>query len=72
MRQYLKKAIERQKQDLASVQETVREIIERVKNEGEAGVRYYSNKFDGWDPKNFRISEDEIISAKRQFPTNRN
>lgn len=68
MRQYLKKAIERQKQDLASVQETVREIIERVKNEGEAGVRYYSNKFDGWDPKNFRISEDEIISAKRQLP----
>lgn len=68
MAEYLKKAIERPTEDLASVRETVREIIEKIKDEGEAGVRYYSEKFDGWNPKSFRVTKDEIIAAKRKLP----
>ena len=68
MAQYIKRAIDRPKEDVTSVRESVREIIERVKNEGEAGVRYYSNKFDNWNPKSLKVSEDEILAAKKQLP----
>jgi sulfopropanediol 3-dehydrogenase len=68
MAEYLKKAIERPKEDLTSVRESVREIIDRVRSEGEAGVRYYSEKFDNWNPKTFRISEDEILAARKKLP----
>jgi len=36
MAEYLKKAIERPKEDLTAVREAVREIIGQVKEEGEA------------------------------------
>jgi len=68
MAEYLKRAIEKPEEDISKVSATVREIIERVKTEGEAGVRYYSTKFDNWNPKSFRVSEDEILSAKKQLP----
>lgn len=68
MAEYLKKAIERPKEDLTAVREVVREIIERVKEEGEAAVRYYSEKFDNWSPRSFRVSQDEILNAKKKLP----
>ena len=52
---------------MSAVQEAVREILERVRKEGEAAVRYYSEKFDNWSPESFRISQDEIQTAKRSF-----
>jgi len=67
MAKYLKKAIERSKDDLESVRDSVREIIEKVKKEGEAGLRYYSKKFDNWSPSSFRVSEDEILAAKHKL-----
>jgi sulfopropanediol 3-dehydrogenase len=68
MAKYLKKAVERPREDLASVRESVREILERVKKEGEAGVRYYSKKFDNWDPKSFRVSREEIQAVRKKLP----
>ncbi len=68
MAKYLKKATERQKEDLVSVREAVREIIERIQKEGEGGVRYYSGKFDHWNPKSFKVSRDEIAMAKKKLP----
>ena len=65
---YLKKAKVKPKEDLRKVQETVREIIEKVKTDREAAVRYYSKKFDEWSPKSFRISGDEILKAKKELP----
>jgi len=68
MQEYLKSAIDRPEEDIAAVQETVKGIIEKVKNEGEDGLRYYSEKFDKWSPKSFRVSEDEILEAKKTLP----
>ncbi len=68
MSRYLKKAVEKPKEDVTAVQETVREILEKIKNEGLAGLRYYSEKFDNWSPESFRVSEDEIRSAKSKLP----
>jgi sulfopropanediol 3-dehydrogenase len=68
MPEYLKIAKERPVEDLSQVRETVREIIEKVRQDGEAAVRYYSEKFDQWSPKSFRISEDDMHSARDKLP----
>jgi sulfopropanediol 3-dehydrogenase len=65
--EYLKKAVSRKKEDLTLVRETVREIIERVREEGEAAVHYYSGRFDKWSPKSFKVQEEEALSAKKKL-----
>jgi len=69
MVEYLKKAIEKPEEDISEVQDTVSEILERVKVEGEDAVRYYSEKFDNWSPELFRVSEKEIQKAKKSLPS---
>ena len=67
---YLKKAKERPEQDLRAVSELVREVLERVRLEGEGAVRDYSKKFDHWDPSSFRVSETDMEKAvKTLSPT---
>jgi sulfopropanediol 3-dehydrogenase len=66
---YLKKAKERPEQDMQAVSDTVREILERVRREGEEAVRYYSKKFDKWDPPSFRVSEEEVDRARKSLST---
>lgn len=68
MAEYLKKAIPKPEEDLTAVQDTVREILSRIKKEGETAVRHYSKTFDHWDPKYFKISEDQIRTVKKQLP----
>ena len=69
MVEYLKKAIEKPEEDISEVRDTVSEILARVKAEGEEAVRYYSEKFDGWSPESFRVSEEEIQKAKKSLPS---
>ncbi len=64
---YLKEATERPEQDIQAVSDTVREVLDKVRREGEAAVRYYSKKFDNWDPPSFRISQDEIDKATQSL-----
>ncbi len=68
MSMYLKKAVEKPVEDVAAVRETVRAILEKIRTDGEAGLRYYSEKFDNWSPKSFRVSDDDIRSAKNKLP----
>lgn len=65
MVKYIKKAKERPQDDISAVQDVVSAIIEKVKTEGEDGLRYYSEKFDNWSPESFKISPDEIETAKK-------
>ncbi len=65
---YLKQAREKPREDLTTVRDTVREIIEQVRQKGEEAVRFYSKKFDDWSPASFKITGDEIASAKKQLP----
>src|SRR4030042_6533706 len=60
---YLKKAKEKPEKDIHLITERVREILDRVRQEGEAAVRFYSKKFDQWDPPGFRLSEAEVEKA---------
>ena len=64
---YLKEASERPEQDIQAVSDTVREVLDKVRREGEAAVRYYSKKFDNWDPPSFKISQDEIHKATQSL-----
>ena len=68
MAEYLKKAKEKPEEDIRAVQDTVREMLERVRKEGEAAVRYYSERFDEWSPKSFKVSVDEVAEAKKKLP----
>ena len=65
---YLKRATEKPMEDLAKIQNSVREIIELVRREGEAGVRHYSRMYDNWSPKSFKISQDEIQAVRKKLP----
>ncbi len=52
----------------ASVRETVLGILDRVKREGGAAVRAYSEQFDKWSPASFRLSDAEIAACIDSLP----
>jgi sulfopropanediol 3-dehydrogenase len=45
------------------VRERVSEMLSRIEGEGMDAVRAYSRELDGWDPPDFRVSEEEIERA---------
>ncbi|MDQ4127954.1 MAG: histidinol dehydrogenase, partial [Actinomycetota bacterium] len=45
------------------VKERVSEMLSRIEREGMDAVRGYSRELDGWDPPDFRVSEEEIGRA---------
>ena len=66
--EYLKRAEQRPEEDLSSVRTLVSEILDRVKKEGEKAVRYYSERFDKWNPASFRVTKEEIADAEKKVP----
>jgi sulfopropanediol 3-dehydrogenase len=50
------------------VEETVREIIEAVRERGDDAVREYSAKLDHWEPDSFLLSADEIERCVAELP----
>jgi sulfopropanediol 3-dehydrogenase len=49
----------------AEVERTAREIIEAVRERGDAAVREHSQRLDGWEPERFRVGREEIERAYR-------
>jgi sulfopropanediol 3-dehydrogenase len=47
----------------AQVRKTVETILADISARGEAAVREYSEKFDKWSPKSFRLSEADIAEC---------
>ena len=47
----------------AEIERTAREIIEAVRERGDAAVREHSRRLDGWDPERFRVGPEEIRRA---------
>ncbi|GAA3356625.1 histidinol dehydrogenase [Saccharopolyspora gregorii] len=46
--------------DDSALRDRVRAIIEDVRTRGDAAVREYSERFDGWSPESFRLSPEEV------------
>lgn len=47
--------------------QTVREVLEDVKQRGDEAVKYYSEKWDGFAPEQLKVSEEEILAAVKDF-----
>ena len=50
------------------VQHTVQGIIADVRARGDAALRELSQKFDGWNPASFRLSQQQIEAAIAEVP----
>jgi sulfopropanediol 3-dehydrogenase len=46
----------------------VRDVIADIRAKGDAAVRQYSEKFDNWSPKSFRLSQDQIDTIVATLP----
>jgi sulfopropanediol 3-dehydrogenase len=60
---YLKEPRRSPEQVTDEIRATVSQIIGDVEREGEAAVRRYSERFDGWNPESFRVGQEEIDRA---------
>ncbi|MFH2068409.1 MAG: histidinol dehydrogenase [Candidatus Omnitrophota bacterium] len=63
----LLKILEERRTKLAGVENRVREIIRRVKEDGEPALRELTRIYDGCEVDDFRVSETEIKEAKGEF-----
>ncbi|MSQ74349.1 MAG: histidinol dehydrogenase [Rhodoferax sp.] len=65
MIRYLKRGKDAQGRadDDAQVRATVEGILKDIEQRGDAAVREYSRKFDGWDPASFALSQADIEAA---------
>ena len=61
--EYLKKPPPTPKAVAAEIKDTVSEIISAVETEGLAAVRRYSERFDHWNPKSFRVSSNSAVPS---------
>jgi histidinol dehydrogenase len=50
------------------VRRTVAEMLEQIERRGEAAIREYSRRLDGWDPPAFRIAADELAASAAEVP----
>lgn len=50
------------------VTQTVAAILEDVEKRGWDAVREYSERFDGWSPESFRLSDDEVAACVASVP----
>ena len=67
---YLKKgkSIDEKAQADARVQDTVRNILADVQSRGDEAVRELSEKFDNWNPTDFRLSDEQIQEIISSLP----
>ena len=56
-------------EDDAKVRATVEATLKDIKTRGDAAVRELSQKFDGYAPANFRLSQSEIDAAMQKVST---
>ena len=66
--EYLKKAAPQPAAATQEIRDTVSEIIGAVESDGLDAVRRYSERFDGWSPPSFRLSDAEIRASVAAVP----
>lgn len=63
MIEYIKKGKERELDKNNTIEKDVRDIIDKVKSEGDEALRYFSKKYDGHDLDDIRVSRKDIALA---------
>ncbi|OBJ43906.1 histidinol dehydrogenase [Mycolicibacterium mucogenicum] len=51
------------------VVETVTNVLDDIRTNGDAAVRKYSQQFDNWGPESFRLKHDQIAKIVSDLPT---
>jgi len=54
--------------DVKALRKSVEEILDRVREQGDAALAYYSKKFDGFDGP-IRVPEAQIEAVKKELPS---
>lgn len=62
---YLKRAERQSRQDNRDLVDRVRTMIADIEQGGDDAVRRYARDLDGWKNPDFRVSDDEIASARK-------
>ncbi len=62
----LKSALPREERDDEALRETVRQIIGKVRKEGDQALAYYNQEFDHCQRDSLRVSPEEIAAAYEQ------
>lgn len=52
----------------AGIDSSVREVLARVRAEGDVALREFSRKFDGYAPASFKVDENSLIEAGKSVP----
>jgi sulfopropanediol 3-dehydrogenase len=68
VRTYLKKAPPKAPVDRAKLEETVRNMLDDIAENGDAAVKGYAAKLDRWTSEEFRVSDDKIRRVVRDMP----
>jgi len=55
-------------EDVKKLRESVEEILDRVREEGDAALSFYSRSFDNYEGS-IRVSEAEIEAARKELPS---
>lgn len=53
--------------DTQNLNDTVSEILQKVKNEGDAALQFFNKKFDQVEIENIEVTEEEIAAAEDQL-----
>ncbi len=67
MVRYLKQAAPQSRQDNRDLIDRVREMIADIEQNGDDAVRRFAAKLDGWNNPVFRVSQDEIATARKSL-----
>ena len=60
--------LKRPTMDLASIEALVRPVMEAVKNEGDAAIQRYTEKYDGVRLSEWAVSQAEFEAAEASVP----
>ncbi|KQW20671.1 histidinol dehydrogenase [Afipia sp. Root123D2] len=66
---YLKRAEQQSRQDSHDLVDRVRTMIADIEQGGDDAVRRYARDLDGWQNPDFRVSNDDIASARKAMST---
>ena len=61
------RAVEQRAEDQKKVRDIVVGIIDEIEARGEAAVRELSERFDGWSPKSFRLTDAEVEACLNEL-----
>ena len=68
MRNYLKRAVPKTPQDRRNLENTVRDMLDEIKEKKDTAVTEYAKNLDKWSRGSFLVTQDEIMKVSSLLP----